>query len=58
MMLCGLVGGGLGVFFGQKRFKPLARGAQYGRWLAARQFGRLFLLVGLAGTVLVAVGMA
>ncbi|MDA8358370.1 MAG: hypothetical protein M0Z95_19245 [Actinomycetota bacterium] len=50
--------GVLGVFatfVGSKRFEPKMKGAQRGRWLASRHFGRLLVLGGIAGVVMILV---
>jgi hypothetical protein len=51
---CGLIG----LFFGQGRFEPSGRNAQYGRWRAARLLGLPFIILGLIGLVLIAVAEA
>jgi len=55
--VAGLLGGSFLVFFGQKRFEPAGRNAQHGRWLGARRFGRVFLLVGVVGVILIAIAV-
>lgn len=45
----------IGMYFGSKRFEPKMKGAQHGRWLAARHTGRLLVLGGIAGVIMILV---
>ncbi|MHB1519653.1 MAG: hypothetical protein ACYCYQ_15485 [Acidimicrobiales bacterium] len=40
-------------YFGQKKFEPAGRNAQYGRWRAAHWVGKPVLLLGVLGLILI-----